>query len=106
MRQVATAAELVVRDTGVGIAPKDLPHVFERFYRADPARGRDPGGTGLGLSIAQWVAERHGGQISIVSDPGTGTTMTVRLPALGTMELPAGSLSTAATPPVPARAAS
>jgi len=77
-----STVELSVRDTGVGIPPDDLPHVFERFYRADPGRARDPGGTGLGLSIAQWIVEQHEGSISIDSAPGTGTTITVRLPRL------------------------
>ncbi len=73
-------AEVIVRDTGVGIPAGDLPHVFERFYRADPARGRDPGGTGLGLAIAQWIVEQHEGTIQIKSKPGQGTTVMVRLP--------------------------
>jgi signal transduction histidine kinase len=73
-------AELLVRDTGLGIAFEDLSHVFERFYRADPARSRDPGGTGLGLSIAQWIVTQHGGTISVASQPGQGTTMTVHIP--------------------------
>lgn len=73
-------AEIVVRDTGVGISPEALPHVFERFYRADPARGRDPGGTGLGLPIAQWIAEQHGGSLTLHSTPGQGTTALVILP--------------------------
>ncbi|RIH80951.1 Signal transduction histidine-protein kinase ArlS [Calidithermus terrae] len=72
-------AELRVVDTGVGIAPEDLPHVFERFWRADPARSREAGGTGLGLSIAQWIVEQHGGEIRLQSEPGKGTTAVVRL---------------------------
>ena len=71
--------EVEVRDTGIGIPPEDLEHVFERFYRADPARGRDPGGTGLGLAIAHWIVDQLGGDISIQSQPGSGTAVTVRL---------------------------
>jgi two-component system OmpR family sensor kinase len=79
-RDVSTAC-LTVRDTGIGIAAEALPHVFERFYRADPARSRDPGGTGLGLSIARWIATQHGGTIEIESVPARGTTVVVVLPA-------------------------
>jgi two-component system OmpR family sensor kinase len=75
-----TDVEIVVRDTGVGIAPEDLPLVFERFYRADPARSRDPGGTGLGLPIARWIVEQHDGEIMLTSQPGRSTTVTVHLP--------------------------
>lgn len=73
---------LSVADTGVGIAPGDLPHIFDRFWRADSARTRtgERPGTGLGLAICKWIAEAHGGQIDVVSRPGRGTTFTVMLP--------------------------
>jgi len=70
-----------VSDTGRGIPPEALPHVFDRFYRVDKARSRESGGTGLGLAIARWIAEAHGGGIRAESAPGVGTTMTVELPA-------------------------
>ena len=73
-------ALLSFQDSGPGIPPADLPHVFDRFYRADLARGRDPGGTGLGLAIARWIVEQHKGTISIGSTVGVGTRVTVRLP--------------------------
>lgn len=82
LRQRGQFVEVLVRDTGVGIPREDLPHVFERFYRADPARSRDPGGTGLGLAIARWIVEQHGGDITIDSQPGKGTLFTVRLPLI------------------------
>lgn len=76
-------AVIVVSDTGVGIPSEHLPHVFERFYRADPGRSRDPGGTGLGLSIARWIVAQHGGSIELISRPGEGTEAEVRLPIDG-----------------------
>ncbi len=76
-------AELIVFDTGSGIAPEDLPNVFERFYRADSARQSDSGESGLGLAIVKSVAEAHGGQIKVESTQGKGTTFTMRLPATG-----------------------
>jgi two-component system OmpR family sensor kinase len=88
LQQNGTGIEVSVRDTGIGIPREDLPRVFDRFYRADPARSRDPGGTGLGLSIARWIAEQHGGAISLDSHPGKGTTAIVRLPALTEGERP------------------
>jgi signal transduction histidine kinase len=73
---------ITVHDTGIGIAPGDLPHIFDRFWRADPARSRtgDRPGAGLGLAISRWIAEAHGGTIAVKSRPGRGTTFTVRLP--------------------------
>ncbi|HET9021682.1 MAG TPA: HAMP domain-containing sensor histidine kinase [Ornithinibacter sp.] len=74
--------ELEVRDDGEGIAAEHLPHVFERFYRADPARGRAPGGSGIGLTISRALVEAHGGGLSARSaGPDTGATFTIRLPA-------------------------
>ena len=71
---------LAVRDHGPGFADADLPFVFDRFYRADKARERERGGSGLGLAIVKWIAESHGGKVSLASQPGTGTTFTVSLP--------------------------
>jgi signal transduction histidine kinase len=73
---------LTVRDTGMGIAPGDLPHIFDRFWRADAARSRTGSrpGSGLGLAISKWIAEAHGGTITVRSRPGRGTTFTVSLP--------------------------
>jgi len=69
-----------VADTGGGIAPEDLPHVFDRFYRADKSRARESGGSGLGLAIAKSLVEAHGGSITVHSEAGRGTQFDVRLP--------------------------
>lgn len=74
--------EFTVTDQGVGIPEKDLERIFERFYRVDPARSRNTGGTGLGLSIVKHVASNHGGDISVWSLEGQGSTFTLRLPRL------------------------
>jgi heavy metal sensor kinase len=75
-----TQIELWVRDTGAGIGPEHLPHIFDRFYRADKARSRAEGGVGLGLSICRWIAEAHDGSISVETSSGEGSTFTVKLP--------------------------
>jgi len=75
-----TSAWLAVIDDGQGIASDDLPHLFDRFYRAGVARSRSDGGTGLGLSIARQLVEAHGGEITVESELGKGATFTVRLP--------------------------
>jgi signal transduction histidine kinase len=73
-------AKITVSDTGIGIAADDIGRVFERFYRADRARSREPGGSGLGLPIARWIATQHQGTIDLRSTPSEGTTARIRLP--------------------------
>jgi signal transduction histidine kinase len=74
-------AAVRVTDHGPGIALADQGQVFERFWRADPARTRASGGSGLGLAIVRRIAESHGGEVALVSAPGAGSTFSVRLPA-------------------------
>jgi len=69
-----------VRDTGEGISPDDLPHVFDRFYRADRSRARQTGGYGLGLAIVRQLVLAHGGTITVESEPGKGSTFTFTAP--------------------------
>ena len=71
---------LLVSNTGKGISPEDQKHIFERFYRVDKARSRDTGGTGLGLAISKNIIVMHKGIINVYSEPGKGTTFTVRVP--------------------------
>jgi signal transduction histidine kinase len=79
--QTASEARLMVRDTGIGMAPEHLPHLFERFYRADPSRRRTEGSSsGLGLSIVEWIVQAHGGSIGVESQVGQGSCFTVTLP--------------------------
>ena len=78
--QEGPIAKIAVKDTGSGIAAVHLPHIFERFYRADSARARDSGGTGLGLAIVKEIAEAHHGTIHVESELGKGSVFTVQLP--------------------------
>lgn len=75
-------AYLTVADNGVGIPPEHLPRIFDRFYRADPARSRTQGGSGLGLAIVKYVAEAHGGKVAVESQVGRGSIFTVELDVL------------------------
>ena len=74
---------VLVRDSGIGIPAKDLPHIFDRFYRVEESRSKGKTGTGLGLSIARWVAEAHGGNLTVESQEGEGTTFTLWLKTYG-----------------------
>lgn len=74
--------EISISDNGCGIPSKDIPHIFERFYRVDKGRSRELGGTGLGLSIVKHIVQLHGGKIRVDSEEGKGTCMVVSLPAL------------------------
>lgn len=80
LRKNDSTAEVVVTDSGVGIAIEDQARIFERFYRVDPSRSRETGGTGLGLAIVKHIALNHGGEISVFSKPGLGSTFTLSLP--------------------------
>ncbi|GAA4129163.1 ATP-binding protein [Actinomadura keratinilytica] len=75
--------EINVTDQGIGIPESDLERIFERFYRVDPARSRQTGGTGLGLAIVKHVTTKHGGEVTVWSKEGSGSTFTIRLPLLG-----------------------
>ena len=84
-------AEVWVRDNGIGIGPEELPHVYERFYRGEAARARDPGGSGLGLSIGRWIAAQHGGELTLASARGAGTRAALRLRLAGVGTSSAGA---------------
>ncbi len=83
MSKIGDQARVIIRDTGPGIPAEDLPHIFDRFYRAEKSRTRSAvGGFGLGLSIVQWIVEHHGGQIKVESKEGKGTTFVIWLAAI------------------------
>ncbi|HWS58905.1 MAG TPA: ATP-binding protein [Actinotalea sp.] len=82
LREELGVVEIAVVDQGIGIPAAEQSRLFERFYRVDPARSRDTGGTGLGLSIVKHVAADHGGDVTVWSEPGRGSTFTVRLPVV------------------------
>jgi len=80
-REVGGGIEVVVEDSGVGIQPEEMAHIFEEFYRGSMARELEPNGWGLGLTLVKHIIDRHGGAIRVVSEPGKGTTFTITLPA-------------------------
>lgn len=80
VREEGDHVRFTVQDSGIGIPPQDIPHIFERFYRADDSRARATGGTGLGLSIAKWIAERHGGYLEVLSREDFGSRISLVLP--------------------------
>lgn len=86
LKRVENFAEIVVTDSGVGIALEDQARIFERFYRVDASRSRETGGTGLGLAIVKHIALNHGGEISVFSKPGLGSTFTLTLPLTASSE--------------------
>jgi two-component system sensor histidine kinase ResE len=83
LAKIGEQVRIIIRDTGPGIPPQDLPFIFERFYRAEKSRTRAKStGFGLGLSIAQWIVENHGGTVEVESKEGVGTTFAIWLPLL------------------------
>jgi signal transduction histidine kinase/FixJ family two-component response regulator len=102
---VGEVVELVVRDTGTGIATQDVPHIFERFYRVRNATGRSYEGSGIGLALVQELAKLHGGAVRVDSEPGKGSTFTVSIP-LGFAHLPAERIGAVKTASSTATAAS
>jgi two-component system sensor histidine kinase SenX3 len=80
-REIDGIVEISVKDAGLGIPSHDLDRIFERFYRVDPARSRGTGGTGLGLAIVKHVCQNHGGEVTVWSEIGTGSTFTLRIPS-------------------------
>ncbi|MEU9605069.1 ATP-binding protein [Streptomyces sp. NPDC048057] len=103
--QGGSMIEIAVTDQGIGISEKDRERVFERFYRVDPARSRATGGTGLGLAIVKHVAASHGGEVTVWSSEGQGSTFTLRLPEAGATRDRSPTGTTAGSPTGPDLAA-
>jgi signal transduction histidine kinase len=100
LAQIGNTAELSVRDTGSGISPDDLPHIFERFYRAKSTQERSHEGSGIGLALVQDLVKLNGGAIRLQSELGLGSTFTISIP-LGSAHLPANQLGAPLKPPSP-----
>ena len=101
LEKIGEQARIICRDTGPGIPAEDLPHIFERFYRAEKSRTRrETTGFGLGLSIANWIVERHGGRIEVNSQEGKGTTFAIWLPLYPDGKQPDAQKSSSTTAPV------
>jgi len=96
VRAVDATASVEVDDEGPGLRPEDMPHVFDRFFRA---QGAPSGGTGLGLAIAKWIVDRHGGRIGVANRPGGGAAFRVELPVAGPAVAPGSSASASEVPP-------
>lgn len=103
LRRAGAVVEVTVTDQGIGIPRAEQQRVFERFYRADPARSRATGGTGLGLSIVKHVAAAHGGEVHLWSQVGQGSTFTLRLPGAGAGATPVPVPADASAPAPPSR---
>jgi signal transduction histidine kinase len=100
LETIGEQARIICRDTGPGIPAEDLPHIFERFYRAEKSRTRrETTGFGLGLSIANWIVERHGGRIEVNSQEGKGTTFAIWLPLYSNSRQPETQKSPGTTVP-------
>jgi two-component system sensor histidine kinase SenX3 len=99
------SVEITVTDQGIGIPEGEQERIFERFYRVDPARSRQTGGTGLGLAIVKHVTTKHGGEVTVWSKEGSGSTFTIRLPLLDPVRppVPAAVRGTAPPPPPPSK---